>query len=319
MLDPIVPAILGAAAMATFALGLWLPAYVRQRALKRRLTGFVDVGTPAGFAVDMGGRRRQRPAARRKPERAHPITRFLADRIARAHADLTVAEVASAMTIIAALAFVVATIVAETVLVGLVAASLGATLPILWLMWQERRIMAKYTVQLLDTVALLAASVRSGHSFLQALEHVASQAPEPTRGAFALTVREIGLGASQEDALERLADRLPSQDLELIVAAINVHNQIGGSLSRVLDAIGDTIRERKRLAGDIAAFTAQQRYSAYVLSALPLLALGGLLLISPEYISVMFESETLRVVLGLAAAMAVLGFLLLQRFASIDV
>ncbi|HUG56549.1 MAG TPA: type II secretion system F family protein, partial [Candidatus Limnocylindrales bacterium] len=166
---------------------------------------------------------------------------------------------------------------------------------------------------------LLASSVRGGHSLLQALEQVASQAPEPTRSAFALAVREIGLGASQEDALERLAERFPSEDLELIVSAINAHQQIGGSLAKMLEAIGQTIRERQHIAGDIRSFTSQQRYSAYVLSALPVAALLGLVMFSPDYIAVMFDDTGLRTALIVAAGMVFAGFFLMRRLATIDV
>ena len=174
-------------------------------------------------------------------------------------------------------------------------------------------------MQLLDTISLLAGSVRAGHSLLQALEHVTSEAPEPTRSAIALVVREIGLGASQKDALERLADRLPSEDLELIVSAVNVHHQIGGSLAKVLDAISETIQERVRVAGDIKGLTAQQRYSAYVLSLLPVVAAAGLFLFSPDYVGVLLAPGALRLALIAAGAMVVVGFLVMSRLARVDV
>jgi tight adherence protein B len=318
MVAPIVPALFGAAAIAVFALGLWLPAYLRHRTLRQRLAGFVYAGTTAGFALDVGGRRR-RALARRVRTRRQPLARLLSNKIAQAQADVSPGEVLVAMAILGAAAFVIVSGAAGSVLIGLAAGAGAGSLPLAWLELMHRRATGRFVTQLLDTILLLASSVRGGHSLLQALEQVASQAPEPTRSAFALAVREIGLGASQEDALERLAERFPSEDLELIVSAINAHQQIGGSLAKMLEAIAQTIRERQHIAGDIKSFTSQQRYSAYVLSALPGAALVALMTFSPDYVSVMFEDDNLRTALAVAGGMVVGGFIVMRRLATINV
>jgi tight adherence protein B len=112
---------------------------------------------------------------------------------------------------------------------------------------------------------------------------------------------------------------MPSDDLELIVSAVNVHHQIGGSLAKVIDAIADTIRGRDRIEGDIKSLTAQQRYSAYILTLLPVAAAGGLYLISPDYLAPLFDAGPLRAALIASIAMILAGFLILKRMARIDV
>ncbi len=148
---------------------------------------------------------------------------------------------------------------------------------------------------------------------------MANDAVDPTRSALLLVGREIGLGASQEDALERLAARYPSDDLQLVVASINVQHQIGGSLAKVLDSISETIRERLRIEGDIKALTAPQRMSAYVLCGLPIFVTLGLLLIGPDYIGVLFEPGPLRYALLAGIALVVLGFIVMRALTKIDV
>jgi tight adherence protein B len=239
--------------------------------------------------------------------------------IIRAQADVSVGEVVGAMAVLGLLTFTLASVWLGSLLFGAIVASVAASLPIAYLWWRRKKVERRFVAQLLDTVGLLASSVRSGHSLLQALEHVTTEAPEPTRSAIALVVREVGLGASQEDALERLADRLPTDDLELIVSALNVHHQIGGSLAKVLDSISDTIRERVRVEGDIVALTAQQRYSAYILSMLPVAAAVFLWLFSPDYIAPLLAAGPLRLLLGVATAMVVVGFLVMRQMAKIDV
>jgi tight adherence protein B len=315
----LIAAILGTATMATFALGLWVPAYLRHRAVRRRLAGFVNQGTAGGFAVDLGGRRRSRATRRTVDERSRFVVRAIAQMIIRAQADVSVGEVVGAMAVLALLTFTLASVWLDSLWLGAVVAAVAMNLPIVYLWWRRKQVEKRFVAQLLDTVGLLASSVRSGHSLLQALEHVTTEAPEPTRSAIALVVREVGLGASQEDALERLADRLPTDDLELIVSALNVHHQIGGSLAKVLDSIADTIRERVRVEGDIVALTAQQRYSAYILSLLPVAAAVFLWMFSPDYIAPLLEAGPLRLLLVAAAGMVVVGFVLMRQMAKIDV
>jgi tight adherence protein B len=311
--------VLGTATMATFALGLWVPAYLRHRSVRRRLAGFVNQGTAGGFAVDLGGRRRSRATRRTVDERSRLVIRAIAQMIIRAQADVSVGEVVAAMAVLALLSFTLASVWIGSLWLGAVVACVAMTLPLIYLEWQRRRVEQRFVSQLLDTVGLLASSVRSGHSLLQGLEHVTTEAPEPTRSAIALVVREVGLGASQEDALERLADRLPTDDLELIVSALNVHHQIGGSLAKVLDSISETIRERVRIQGDIKGLTAQQTYSAYILSLLPVAAAVALALFSPDYIAPLFEPGPLRILLVAATGMVVAGFLVMRQLAKIDV
>jgi tight adherence protein B len=97
------------------------------------------------------------------------------------------------------------------------------------------------------------------------------------------------LGMALQPALQNLARRVASEDLELMVTAINIQSQVGGNLATVLDAIAHTIRERVRLIGEINTLTAMQRYSGYVITGLPI-GLGALLfVISPTYMTPMLE------------------------------
>ena len=105
MSSSIVVALLGSAAMAVLAFGLWLPAYLRHRALSRRLTGFVQADTATGFAMDLGGRRRTRTNRRATDERGRWVIRQVARMIVQAQVDVSIGEVFAAMAILGLLAF----------------------------------------------------------------------------------------------------------------------------------------------------------------------------------------------------------------------
>ena len=316
--QPVIVGVLGTTAVVCFVLGLWLPMAQGERSIARRLRGFVEAPIGALEAELKIGRRRSTRDGRTSVQRS-AVVRFLERRLAEAESDLSPAELLLACAVVAALLFTVSYLLLKEPLLALPAGVAGGALPLKWLGWRRGRKVGRFTRQLPDAIGLLASSVRSGHSLPQALEHVATDAADPARSAFLLVGREIGLGASQEDALERLAARYPSDDLQLVVESINVQHEIGGSLAKVLDSIAETIRERLRIEGDIKALTAPQRMSAYVLCGLPIFVTLGLLLIGPDYVGVLFEPGPLRYALFAGMALVFLGFIAMRALTKIDV
>lgn len=308
-------AVLGTSAMLVLLFGIWYPSYVRARVLRRRL-GLL-VGGSGGDAIDLGGRRRTRGLRRPTMDGRRGVLRGLEERLERSAIDLTAGEIVGAMIVLALASALIGGVLWGP-LQAVAGLLFGASLPLLWINWRHARRLRVFRTQLPDTIALLASTVRAGHSLLQGFEQVARESVEPMRGAIEQVVREIGVGASQNEAIERLAARFPSEDLDLIVASINVQHEVGGSLAQSLDDMSATLRERQRIEGDIRALTAQQRYSAYVLALLPVCVAAALFFISRDYISLLFEG-TLRFAALAAGLMIVLGFFLMRRIASIDV
>jgi tight adherence protein B len=177
---------------------------------------------------------------------------------------------------------------------------IGLYAPRYYLKYRQKKRLRQFSEQLPDTITLLANSLRAGSSFLQGIELVTREARPPISEEMERVVREMQLGLALQPALNNLVRRMASEDLELVVTAIQIQSQVGGNLATVLDSIAFTIRERIRIIGEINTLTAMQRYSGYVITLLPV-GLGALLfLISPTYITVMFESppEALGLPLG---------------------
>jgi len=308
-------ALLGTSAVLVLLIGIWYPTYVRARVLRRRL-GLL-VGMSGGAAIDLGGRRRTRGVRRSSSEGRNGLVRGLEERLERSALDLTAGEIIGAMAVLGLSCGLIGAVLSGPFL-GVAGLLFGASLPLLWINWRHGRRLSSFRSQLPDTIALLASTVRAGHSLLQAFEQVARESVEPTRSAIDRVVREIGVGASQNEAIERLAARFPSEDLDLIVASINVQHEVGGSLAQSLDDMSETLRERQRIEGDIRALTAQQRYSAYVLALLPIFVAVALYFISRDYIELLFQGA-LRLAAIAAALMIAFGFILMRKIASIDV
>ena len=166
---------------------------------------------------------------------------------------------------------------------------------------------------------MMANSMRSGSSFLQAIDLVAHELPAPIGEEFGQVVAEAGVGASIEETLHNLTERIKSYDLYMTVTAIMVQRQTGGSLSEVLDNISTTIRDRIRLLRQVQVLTAEQKLSGIVVGALPIFMVVVLQIITPSYYSDFLDSTIGRAMLGAAAVFQVAGFVAMHKISQIDV
>jgi tight adherence protein B len=195
----------------------------------------------------------------------------------------------------------------------------GFYVPGIYLKIQQRRRLNSFNDQLGDSINLLANSLRAGYSLLQAMETVSKELPPPISVEFARVVREVSLGLSNEQAMNNMLRRIQSDDLDLMITAINVQHEVGGNLSEILEIIGHTIRERVRIKGEIRVLTAQGQMSGYVITFLPVVL--GLILyaMNPDYMSAMFQEVCGWIMIGVALFGIVTGFIAIQKIVSIEV
>jgi tight adherence protein B len=185
-------------------------------------------------------------------------------------------------------------------------------------MRQTRRLNA-FNDQLGDTITLLANSLRSGYSLLQSMEMVSRELSPPMSEEFERLTREIGLGLSTEEALNNLLRRITSDDLDMMVTAVNIHHEVGGNLSEILDTIGHTIRERVRIKGEIRTLTAMARYSGYIVSILPIAVAGLLFVMNPDYMSQLWQDACGMQLIAVSAGGMFLGWIIIRRVVNIEV
>jgi tight adherence protein B len=155
-------------------------------------------------------------------------------------------------------------------------ASFGATIApsvfLAWLRYKQKQFIRRVEEVLPDTLSLMANALRAGMGFQQALDLIAAEGLPPLREEFATVSRAIMLGASLEEALQGLVERVPSTELELVVTAVLVQREVGGSLAHLLDVASNTVRSRLRLRQEIRAETSLTRGSAFALAfGLPIL------------------------------------------------
>jgi tight adherence protein B len=173
--------------------------------------------------------------------------------------------------------------------------------------------------QLPEAVSLMANSLRSGFAFSQAMELAATQVAPPIKDEFDQYLSDTSLGAPSEVALERMAERVGTYDMDMLVSTILIQRTTGGNLSEVLDNVAETIRERERLQGEIRALTASQRFAGFILSIYPIVLLFFFTALAPEIWKILFTDPTGRVVLVVAAVLQLIGIVSIRRLLRLEV
>lgn len=196
-------------------------------------------------------------------------------------------------------------------------AGLGAFLPLIYIALKKEKRIKTFESQLGDTLIMMCNSLKSGFSFQQAMDSVASDMPAPVGVEFARVCNEIRYGATMDEALENMTERVKSADLMLVVSAVCIQRTTGGNLSEILTTISETIRERLTIKGEIRSITAQGRTSGMIIGALPVMIAVALMLINPSYMNVFFTTSSGRIMLVVSIVMEIIGFLGIKKVITI--
>jgi tight adherence protein B len=246
----------------------------------------------------------------------------ISSQLARADVKLTVIEYLALSLIAIIGGGVIAYLISSRSLVfALVGVVGGYVAPGIYVGYMQGRRLKMFNDQLGDTINLLVNGLRTGFSVLQAMEAVARELPQPVAGEFDRVTKEVQLGLTLEQALQNMLRRVKSEDLDLVVTAINVQREVGGNLAEILDVISHTIRERVRIKGEISVLTAQGMITGYVITGLPLALMALLYLINREYIQRLWTTPGPCgwAMLIAGAIMIISGFLIIQKIVRIEV
>ena len=249
----------------------------------------------------------------------------MGDRVARelARADLKfkVAEYYALVFMSVVVTALVAYIIQPIYISAIIGAVIGFFIPRFYVKRQQTVRLNKFNDQLSDMLNLMVNGLRAGYSTMQAMEAVSRELPVPISDEFHRVVQEMQIGIPMEKALDNLLRRIPSDDLDFVITAINVQREVGGNLSEILDTISFTIRERVRIKGEIRVMTAQVRTSGAVLSMIPVFLTVALWFISPEYIGSFFDRGPVCgwAAVGTVVIMIASGYFVMMKIADIEV
>jgi tight adherence protein B len=192
----------------------------------------------------------------------------------------------------------------------------GGLLPVMFVKFKAKKRLALFEHQLPETLITMAASLKAGHAFNQAVASAVKEGAEPTAKEFSRVQAEIQLGMNSEAALEAMAQRMNSYNFGFVVMAVNIQRTVGGSLADILDMVSDTVRQRHQFEKKVKALTAQGRMSAYVLLAMPFLMGLAIFALNPTYMSILFTSSAGKFMIAGSLFMMAIGSMIIKKIVS---
>jgi tight adherence protein B len=246
----------------------------------------------------------------------------MAIHLERAGLPLRVGELYMIRWGLAAFLFIVPIAISQTIFYFFLAICLsvvGYMAPAMWVNGRKKKRIERINAQLVDLLGLVANSLKSGYGLMQSFEFASRQMQPPIALEIRRMLREANLGASAEDALNALGDRIDSADLDMVLTAINIQRTVGGNLAEILDKVGNTMRERERIRGEIATLTAQQKMTGIVIGGLPVFMFAIFMVMNPGYMSLLFTETIGKGILAVCIGLEFLGYFSMKRIMAIEI
>jgi len=237
----------------------------------------------------------------------------------RAGIPLRVGEYMTLRFAVALILFLLTYILTRNVLIALPMAPIGYFLPRWYVSSRRRKRQAKVNGQLEEMLTLVSNSLKSGYGLLQSFEYASRQLSPPLASELKRMLQEANLGAGAEAAIQALADRIASPDMEMVVTAIAIQRSVGGNLAQTLDNVAYTMRERDRIRGEIRTLTAQQRMTGVIIGGLPIFVGSIMFAMNPDYMTPLFTETAGKVLLLMAVGLEVMGIVLIRSMLAFEV
>ena len=233
--------------------------------------------------------------------------------------NISPAELITMSTALGLLGFVLPGLFAKPQIFG---AALGLGLAVApWLRVASRRNarISRIENQFPEVLDLMSRSLRAGHAFPSAVKMVADEIPEPLGQDFRALFDEMNYGVPTDEALARLADRVPLADVSYFVVAVLIQRESGGNLAELLDSIAKIVRERLKLFGQVRTLSAEGKMSACILTGLPFCVALAVNLINPDFMSLLWTDPMGHKMVGASLFMMLTGILWMRSIVRIRV
>jgi tight adherence protein B len=202
---------------------------------------------------------------------------------------------------------------------GAAAGVAGAALPWLWLSRRRTQRLRRLEQQLPLALDLIGRALRAGHALPTAIKMVGEETSDPIAREFRQLSEETNFGMGLPEALTRLAQRVPLDDVRFFVIAVLIQRETGGNLAELLDNIASIVRARLKLLGQVRTLSAEGRLSSWILSALPFVMAAALNVVNPEFMQVLWTDPTGRKLVGGALVAMALGMLWMRKIIRIRI
>ena len=189
----------------------------------------------------------------------------------------------------------------------------------LYVQFKAKRRMKQFTNQLGDAIAMMSNAIKSGFTFQQAMDIVAKEIKGPISEEFVRALNEIQLGVTLEEALEGICQRVKDDDFEMVAMSVVIQRQVGGNLSQILDTVGETIRDRIKLKGEIKTLTAEGVISGWAIAILPIGVAVVCTAMNPNHFDEMLNSQYGKYIIALCLASEFIGGMVIRYIINVKI
>jgi len=247
------------------------------------------------------------------------VLRRLQEIILQANLKYRAADVFGMSLALAVMTFVILSLFGGLIFLRLLIAVVVGIAPLLYIVRLRNKRLKKFEEQLPDAIDLFTRTMRAGHNIHSGLETIANETMDPVRMEFKKLMEELGLGSQVEPALHDLGKRVPLIDLKFFITSLILQRQTGANMVAVLENLSALVRERLNMAAKLKAHTAQQRFSAGLLCALPFVVGLGFWILKPEYIRLLWTDPVGSKFFTYAVCSEIVGILIIRRIANVKV
>jgi tight adherence protein B len=247
------------------------------------------------------------------------VLRRLQDLIDQANLKYRAADVFGISVLLGGAVFAILSLTGGVFLLKLLVAVVVGLVPVFYIMRVRASRLSKFEGQLPDAIDLFTRTMRAGHNIHSGLETIAAETADPVRMEFRKLMEELALGSQVEPALHGLGKRVPLVDLKFFITTLILQRQTGANMVTVLEGLATLVRERLGMAAKFKAHTAQQRFSAGILCALPVVFGLGCFFLKPDYIRPLWTDELGSKIFTFAIIWELIGILVIRRISSIRV
>ncbi len=241
------------------------------------------------------------------------LLHHLEDSLSQAGIYMRLSDILLIMVLLCGAGLAAGQVISEDPLVALGAGAGLAALPVIYIQVRRRRRLKAFADQLPYALDLLKSSLEAGHSLMRGMQVVVQEFSDPLGTEFRTVLEQTRIGLPLTRALEDMLNRVPEDDLRLLVVAVKVQSEIGSSLAHIIERLSDIVRTRQRLQAQIYALTAQSRLSGMIVGLLPIAMLAAFSVLQPSYTYTLFHDPTGIKLVKIAMGLDVTAFLIIRR------
>lgn len=244
-------------------------------------------------------------------------SRELANYLAMSGVKLSASECLVSWALVTIVPILIVTLAGGNILTAAALGIVGFITPPFLISRSRKKRQEEFNKQLVESLTIMGNAIKSGFSFQQAMESIASEMQPPISAEFKKVLREVNYGISLEDALKHMVDRVKNKDLDLLVSAVLTSAQVGGNLSDVLEVISDTVKDRIKIKAEIRVLTSSGRMSGMIIGALPVFIILILMLINPLYFTSFVETSIGKAMLVVSMLLEITGFAVINKIVNL--